>query len=393
MPAAPSYAPLPSLYASPAPAPIRAEPRETTPRKPMEELRTTAAASSQDYTPPYEGHSFPSTEEKASRRQRNMLRFAIPAALLLLLAFGFLQLSRFLKANSLTQPAKPAPTQPAKPPGKPTATPAVTPVSPPQVGSVKPPEPPASLPPVTVPPATTTTPVIQPPPPAVEPAAVELPPQAGAIARRMVEQFLAATTFDERMMYVLTKKTPSELQNSFLSRKWPTAQITPGAQIPHPAERLTEFYFEVRFGENSVGFPRETTILVHQRGDEEPKIILEPLLDTVGGRLRDFAKEPSSKPQDFYVIMDARVRCFDDKIPNADKKCTFFLRAHISGMDIATAYATEISQIRKQFDDPLAGFKWKKPMPVVVTLQWNTTEDYTRPFIEVIDIKAKNWNP
>lgn len=359
----------------------------------MEELRTTAAASSQDYTPPYEDHSFPSTEEKAVRQLRNMLRFAIPAALLLLLALGFLQLSRFLKANSLTQPAKPAPTQPAKPPGKPTAPPAVTPVSPPQVASVKPPEPPASLPPVTVPPATTTTPVIQPPPPAVEPAAVELPPQAGAIARRMVEQFLAATTFDERMIYVLTKKTPSELQNSFLSRKWPTAQITPGAQIPHPAERLTEFYFEVRFGENSVGFPRETTILVHQRGDEEPKIILEPMLDTVGGRLRDFAKEPSSKPQDFYVIMDARVRCFDDKIPNADKKCTFFLRAHISGMDIATAYATDISQIRKQFDDPLAGFKWKKPMPVVVTLQWNTTEDYTRPFIEVIDIKAKNWNP
>jgi hypothetical protein len=209
----------------------------------------------------------------------------------------------------------------------------------------------------------------------------------------MVEQFLAATTFDERMMYVLTKKTPLELQNSILSSKWPTAQITPGAQIPHPAERLTEFYFEVRFGENSVGFPRETTILVHQRGDEEPKVILEPLLDTVGGRLRDFASEPSSKPQDFYVIMDARVRCFDDKIPNADKKCTFFLRAHITGMDIATAYATEISQIRKQFDDPLAGFKWKKPMPVVVTLQWNTTEDYTRPFIEVIDIKAKNWNP
>lgn len=331
---------------------------------------------------------------------RKMLRFALPAALILLFAFGFKQLARFLKANSLTQPAKPAATQSAKPSIKAPSTPTVAPSPPatvthptPQVGSVTTPDPSPSLPPATVPAAVTPTPVNQATPSPVDTAHVEPPPQAGAIARRMVEQFLAATSFDERMLYVLTKKTPVELQNSILARKWPTAQITPGAQIPHPAERLTEFYFEVRFGENSVGFPREATILVHQRGDEEPKVILEPLLDTVGGRLRQFASEPSSKPQDFYVIMDARVRCFDDKIPNADKKCTFFLRAHITGMDIATAYVTESSQIRKQFDDPLAGFKWKKPMPVVITLQWNTTEDYTRPYIEVIDIKAKNWNP
>jgi hypothetical protein len=360
----------------------------------MEELRATASTeATQDSVPHYEERGSSSREEKASRRQRKLLRFAIPAALLLLLAFGFIQLSRFLKANSLTQPAKPTPTLPVKPVSNtPTPQPTV-PVSPPEVASVKTPEPATSLPPVTATPTQPPTPVIQTTPAPIDPPVAEPPPQAGAIARRMVEQFLAATTYDERMMYVLTKKTPSELQNSFLSRKWPTAQITPGAQIPHPAERLTEFYFEVRFGENTVGFPLEATILVHQRGDEEPKIILEPLLDTVGGRLRDFAKEPSSKPQDFYVILDARVRCFDDKIPNADKKCTFFLRAHITGIDIATAYATEISQIRKQFDDPLAGFKWKKPMPVVVTLQWNTTEDYTRPYIEVIDIKAKNWNP
>ena len=367
----------------------------------MEELRPLLSAEGEPKnTPHHDGSHYSSHEEKSSRRMRKMLRFALPAALILLFAFGFNQLSRFLKANSLTQPAPPPVTQSAKPPGQtPTALP-VTPTPPttvshptPQIGPVKTPDPSPSLPPATVPPSVTPDPVNQATPSPVETPQEDPPPQVGAIARRMVEQFLAATTFDERMLYVLTKKTPTELQTSILSRKWPTAQITPGAQIPHPAERLTEFYFEVRFGENSVGFPREATILVHQRGDEEPKVILEPLLDTVGGRLRQFASEPSSKPQDFHVIMDARVRCFDDKIPNADKKCTFFLRAHITGMDIATAYVTESSQIRKQFDDPLAGFKWKKPMPVVVTLQWNTTEDYTRPYIEVIDIKAKNWNP
>jgi hypothetical protein len=132
-------------------------------------------------------------------------------------------------------------------------------------------------------------------------------------------------------------------------------------------------------------------MLVHQRGNDDPKIVLEPLLDTVGDRLREFAKTPSSEPQDFYVIMDARIKCFDDKIPNSDKKCTFFLRAHINDEHIATAYASEISETRKQFDNPLNGLKWKDPIPVRVTLQWNTSEDYTRPFLELIEIKEKSW--
>jgi hypothetical protein len=91
--------------------------------------------------------------------------------------------------------------------------------------------------------------------------------------------------------------------------------------------------------------------------------------------------------------MDARVKCFDHKIPNADKKCTFFLRSHIQGKDIVTAYANEQSAVRKEFDDPLGGLRWKNPIPVILTLQWNTQEDIARPFIEVIGIKAKSWNP
>jgi hypothetical protein len=370
-----------SLYAAPEAAPLRAEPREITPRKPIEELRTPPITSiDSESQPQYKGRE--SSKLRSLRFKSRLLRVGIPCALLLILFLGFAKLSRYLKANSLTQPAKPVPTASTIPSRTPIeAAPfAAVPAPPPTVAStVMSSELPVSVPPDLVSPSSATDP--------------EPPPQAGAVARRMVEQFLAATTFEERILYVLTKKSSTELQNSILTAKWPTAQITPGAQIPHPSERLTEFYFEVRFGENSVGFPREATILVHQRGDEEPKIILEPLLDTVGGRLRAFAKEPSSKPQDFYVIMDARSRCFDDKIPAADKKSTFFLRSHTTGVDIATAYANEVSHVRKEFDNPLAGFKWKKPMPVVVTLQWNTTEDYTRPFIEVIDIRAKSWNP
>lgn len=230
-------------------------------------------------------------------------------------------------------------------------------------------------------------------PPPHDAASDKSPPPAGLIAGQIMERFLAASDLPERLPYLLSDKTPDELATTFLARPWPIAQFTPGVQIPHPKEGLIEYYFEVRFGENSSGFPRLATFLLHQYGNEPPRVLVDPLLDTIGGRLRDFATTPTPAPQDFYVIMDARVKCFDYKIPNADKKCTFFLRSHIQGKDILTAYANEQSDVRKEFDDPLGGLRWKNPIPVVLTLQWNTTEDIARPFIEVIAIKAKSWNP
>jgi hypothetical protein len=304
------------------------------------------------------------------------MRFMIPSCILALLGLGFFQFSQYLKENSLTQKAG----QQKK---SPYSTPLVSGPLPTTASTAS--ENLSALP--------------QGQPKATEPKddkKDEFNPQdaeiqGGLTATRIVEQFLIAKTFEERMLYVTTQKNVEDLQNTILSRKWPTAQITPGSQINHLNERLTEYYFEVRFGENSINFPRKTTMLVHQRGNDDPKIVLEPLLDTVGDRLREFAKAPSSEPQDFYVIMDARIKCFDDKIPNSDKKCTFFLRAHINDEHIATAYASEISETRKQFDNPLNGLKWKDPIPVRVTLQWNTSEDYTRPFLELIEIKEKSW--
>jgi hypothetical protein len=326
-------------------------------------------------------------EKYASWRFTELLRWLIPATIMLLVGVGFINVTRFLKGNSLTQKQKVktenADTTPLVSGPLPTAaksSPAATTVA------VQSPSSPAA-------PGSEAIPAVLAVDQAVATISDQVDSQAGLLASRMVEQFLASTTFEERMMYVQSRQSHDQLRNTILSRKWPTAQITPGAQVSHPEQRLVEYYFEVRFGENSINFPRKATLLVHQRASDEPKIIIEPLLDTVGGRLREFAKKPSSAPQDFYVIMDARVKCFDDKIPNSDKKCTFFLRPHIAGEDIATAYANEISSTRKEFDNPLTGLKWKNPMPVLVTLQWNTTEDYTRPFIEVIEIKSKTWSP
>ena len=223
--------------------------------------------------------------------------------------------------------------------------------------------------------------------------AVDQPTDAGAAVGKLVEDFVAAKNLEQRLPLIHTRKSQSELENTIMNKPWPRARISAETLIRHTAERLIEYYFEVHFDNNSMGFPEKATILVQTRAEEAPKVLLEPLLDTIGGRLAQYAKTPTEEPRDFYVIMDARVKCSDNAIPNARKKSTFFLRSHNTSENLATAYANEQSAPCKAFDNPLEGLKWKNPMPAIVTLQWNTTEDDKRPFLEVLVIKAKNWNP
>jgi len=389
LPSAPAVAAQTSPLAAAEPSPIRPEPRGLSTPKPVESIRAIDPADIDERLAlPSPASPLP-TKNNTSSPLNPLLRVLIPVSIIVLVAFGFVQLTRFLQTTSLTQRPKPQDSGPETTPL--VSGPVSTSPSPPRIT------------PTTTPPHTNAlstanaagpTVLDTPAPPVTEPiapASADDPAKHGMIAANIMEQFLAATSFEERMMYISTQIPHEQLRSTILSQKWPTAQISPGTQISHPSERLTEYYFEVRFGENSIHFPRKIIMLVHQRGTDEPKIIIEPLLDTAGGRLAEFAQKPSTAPRDFYVIMDARVKCFDDKIPDSVKKCTFFLRAHTTGEDIATAYANESSNTRKEFDNPLTGLKWKNPMPVIVTLQWNTKEDYTRPFLEVIEIKSKSW--
>lgn len=214
-------------------------------------------------------------------------------------------------------------------------------------------------------------------------------------AGEVVDAFLTASSFAARKPLIFTKKSDQELIAAQFDKAWPPATVVIGTQNSIPSERLIEYYFQVNFAENALGFPRIATILVHKRGDEEPKVIAEPLIDTIGGRLRQYAAAPQDKPQDFYAFMDAVMFCRSETVPNPQKKSQFHLRAHNTGEDLAVAYVNEQSEIRKAFmnPDPLENLKWKNPIAVVLTLQWNTSEDPARPFLEILEIKAKNWNP
>jgi hypothetical protein len=337
---------------------------------------------------------------------RKLLSILIPCLILTLVALCFFDISRLFK------PAIPTPTSPLIPEQQPSepqiesTTSIIIPL--PAIPSIAPLETP--VPPVEIPEqAMVIVPsqeqvaeptILFPDSPLLPlPDANQLAPEISTVTEaitepnQVIKRFLTTDDFEERLSYVITHLSGEELQNGLLSQKWPSAEYTLTAQIPRTSERLTEFYYEVRFGDNTVGFPTVATLLLIKRADEAAKVILDPLLDTVGGRLRAYAIDPTSKPKDFYVIMDARVKCTDDTIPNGDQKCMFYLRSHTTGQNIATAFAHQNSPTHQKFDNPLSGLKWKNPMPVVLTLQWNTSEDDARPFLEVIDIKSQNWRP
>lgn len=245
-------------------------------------------------------------------------------------------------------------------------------------------------PPIAINPAQPSEAVVLDPTPGVKHAVA---PDNGAIeVAKLVDQFLSATSYAERKNIITTKRQIIELEQSILAKPFPSYDVNAGAQIPIADENLTEFYYEIRFYKNDIGLPKLCTLLIQKRGSDPAKIIVDPFLDIVDGRLANFAKHSQDGLLDFYVIMDPRVKCFDDNVPNAFKKSTFYLRAHSNGDDIATAYATEVSSVRQLFNDPTSGLKWKLPIPVVVTLQWNKNEDKQRPFLELVNIKALNWS-
>lgn len=402
-PQAPPAAAHSPIYGSPKES-IRPEPRQSAQRpapsaRPAEPaIPTPTPAAVAKRTPTSPGNVI--TARRKPAKSNIFLRALIPVLILSVLGCGIFFLSRFLDGNSLTQSSDPRkeeikrPTSieselgepdtikqsPTTPPPSQTAIKVKAPLAP--ILSESPPP----KPPVAEPSIGGINPIPSAPPPTTA-------ANNGAIAKAMVEKFLSSSSLEQRIPYIFSKKPAAELKGTIFDQPWPKAEVIPGSQLPNSAERLIEYYYEVRFETNNLGFPEQAVILVHQRGNEEPKIIAEPLLDIIGPRLRDFTKIPTNIPQDFFVIMDARSRCFDDTVPNAAKKSTFYLRAHNSGSDIATAYANEQSDTRKLFDDPIDGLKWKNPIPVVVTLQWNTAEDSNRPFLEIIEIKAKNWNP
>ncbi|WP_200266966.1 hypothetical protein [Luteolibacter pohnpeiensis] len=229
------------------------------------------------------------------------------------------------------------------------------------------------------------------PAPKESPDFAQVAKQAGEV----LNQFLNAQSLEERLPLIETKADPTTLQDTVLAKPMPPVQrsVVEMQQPPDPIENLIDTYFSVAFRTENNGTDQQL-ILVRTRQSANPKVVVEPFLDLYGGRLKQFCETPVSKAETFEVVASALANCYNEAVPNREKKMAIKLMAHDNTRPIAEAYfSSKHSQIADLLSDDLSGFRYGQAQPCTILLRWNTEEDPEKPFIEALDISALNWNP
>jgi hypothetical protein len=243
------------------------------------------------------------------------------------------------------------------------------------------------------------TPVVPPipdplPVPPVDPSSsLDTKPSASISALEVLEQFLDASTLDERLAHMEGRTSREELEASCLAKPLPERTIEPAMQSDNSLENYTDFFFKVTFTKASGG-KDSYDMLVRRRGDQLPKVVTDPFLDLYGGRLLSFATAPSeNKHGTFQVLVSANSSCTDTTVPNYDKKLTLKLISTLTGKEIVSAYAGKASTIGDMLNNDQSGLRWGRAKSCTILLSWNTRDNPARPYLEASSIKALSWNP
>ncbi|HVJ46197.1 MAG TPA: hypothetical protein VM511_07420, partial [Luteolibacter sp.] len=229
------------------------------------------------------------------------------------------------------------------------------------------------------------------------PPAADLPPtkiQAGVAAMEVLDKFLSAKTLADRLPLIETSLNEKDLQASVLAAPFPAdPRVSPDIQETNRAENFTDIYYNVDLQKPDGKFA-PYLILLRARGENPPKVIVDPFLDSYGGRLSRFAAAPSDQTMTVQVVISAVAKTTSDqKLPNHEQKLWLKLLPRDNEKEIASAYFTKISKIGEMLTDDSSGFRYGQARPARLTLQWNTKEDPAMPFLEAIDIKEFRWNP
>ncbi len=258
----------------------------------------------------------------------------------------------------------------------------------------------------------TSKPVEIPAPPAVpvpvqkakQPATVEPPPKPpegkepvsrSSEARLILDRFLTAKTLAERLPLIETRTPESELEKSCLAHPLlpaPADKIVIETLENNPSEQVTDFYHAVDFTSEDRQIHAHI-VLVRIRGVGEPKVMVEPFLDSYGGRLAAFAQAPHEKTGEFQVVVSALASCYQENIPNREKKLTLKLMQRDNEKTMAEAYFDRQSEIAQMLEDGNYLLSYGKAKACTVILRWNRGEDFDKPFLEAVKIKTPDWNP
>ncbi|MES2921892.1 MAG: hypothetical protein V4819_10105 [Verrucomicrobiota bacterium] len=212
-------------------------------------------------------------------------------------------------------------------------------------------------------------------------------------AKEVLDKFLDAKTLTERLSLIETRTSESELAKSPLASPLPEVKnITVSIEENNAVEQVADFYHMVDFdaGENRTN---PQTILVRIRGSADPKVVVDPFLDSYGGRLADYAKSPSDKAGYFQVIVWPLASCYDERVPNHEKKLTLKLLPQVNTKEIALAYFGRQSKIAQILEDGTYSLAYNKAKACTVMLRWNAEDDPNQPYLEAVALRTFDWNP
>ncbi len=229
----------------------------------------------------------------------------------------------------------------------------------------------------------------------------ELPPPSigqesispSQIAREVLDKFLAAKNLAERLPLMETKLTEADLAKTCLAGILPSASnIGVEANKSNRLEQVVDLYHSITFDTGNPNTAAQT-ILVRKRGTSEPKVVIDPFLDSFGGRLAAYASKPTEKPGLFQVTISPLFACYEEHVPNREKKYTLKLLPQENSKEIALAYFSKQSKIAQMLEDGTQELRWARAQTCTVLLRWNTEEKAGSPFLEAIDLKSLDWNP
>ena len=207
--------------------------------------------------------------------------------------------------------------------------------------------------------------------------------------RQSLKKFLAAKNLEERLPFMTGNPlSENELRQTILSKSFPEAhppQVE--SKLTSPGNDSSTSYYTVSFRTPLPGDLSAITMkVVSSAANNTPKVDTAFFLDLLEAPVIKLNQNISSEPLTFQAIIEASAYCFDD-VPNSDSmaRLIFYRELDAKASPLATAYLAQNSPI-------FLNLKNRNNMgtrfPGTATVKWNPTLDPSKPFLEVISLKA-----
>ena len=209
----------------------------------------------------------------------------------------------------------------------------------------------------------------------------------------VLEKFLNAKTLEERRPYITLSKLPAEdLAASCLARPLPEVINRRSVHyMENRSERHKEHFFEVFFQVDPAERAIPILVQLSDWGDGVIRVHADAFIDLFDDHLGAYAEKPVKSSATFHVVADAYKHCFDEIIPEWDKKSFLKLRTHPRMAPRLVAYFNRNSGLAKEISQPDA-LPWGESGICTVTVRWNT-DIPNRPFVELVKINGFTWDP